>query len=78
MFSTVEGGSPLSKLLMRYILLEKSSLPKTDPIHANPLAGDWVVYDQTDGYIATTFFSRPTAVLTVEEWNEEDEDETEG
>lgn len=63
---------------MRYIIIEKSTLAATDPLHANPFAGEWCIYDPINGEIRTTFKTKAKAESVAQEWNEDDEDEVEG
>ena len=60
---------------MRYIIIEKSTLPALDPIHAVAMAGAWCIYDTVDGYLATTFKTKAKAEATAQEWNEDTEEE---
>jgi hypothetical protein len=63
---------------MRYIVLEKSSFNALDPIHANPFAGAWCLWDNFNGEIRTTFKTKAKAEATAQEWNDDPEEEVEG
>jgi hypothetical protein len=60
---------------MRYIIIEKSTLPALDPIHANPFAGAWCIFDTIHGDLRTTFKTKAKAEATAQEWNEDTEEE---
>ena len=59
---------------MRYIVKATRTLPKHDPIHANPNAKAWAVEDTQEGYIATTFNSETLAIKTAKSWNEDSDE----
>jgi hypothetical protein len=58
---------------MRYIVKPTASFPKTDPIHANPYAKAWAVYDTFDGYLNNTYATKAEAEEKAAEWEEDEE-----
>jgi hypothetical protein len=52
-------------------------LPATDPIHANPNALPFYVYQTVDGYIASTFPTFSLAMQNACQWSVDEDEELE-
>lgn len=54
-----------------------ADLPATDPIHANPNALPFYVYETVDGYLANTFPTFSIAMQMACEWSEDEDEQME-
>ena len=57
----------------KYSIGKTADLPANDPIHANPNALPFYIYDTIDGYLVDTVATEAKAMAKVLEWCEDDE-----
>lgn len=56
----------------KYSIGKVSDLPAHDPIHANPLAEAYYIYDTEDGYLVDTVPTHAKAIAIAKLWCDDD------